>query len=598
MLRQLSSEDDQGRKGGQPLTSTSAGDASLSSKIKYAANVQDVASNVCGQISTVGAMGVQLGANLPEFQQDTDYLLLEDQEIGAGASVFIGLIASFIWFIKNRRNSKKKTESYDKIRTSLNPWYRRFKTAMALGNNVGSSAVEACLLFLPLPLWVKKPLKLALGYLVGLIFGVIGATLFKGDLTQDSHSIFKFGRDGWSKYAKAGVLPGSLIGAAIGAVIGFLLPIPGGMALGIALGTGLGGIIGFLSFTFIIPLWNKITGKNAAGEKYRSQYIRTGTTLGMFLGTILGFVVGLILPFPGASILCATVGAGIGAAVGSLVLGILGPRISRKINPEDKSYSSWDYGARSGLMFGNQFGLGSILTGFLNWFNIGTDHKNLKDVTASVGGLLGGAIGCAYDVWCGVKNRNLSKEKFEAGRPVLSWSDRVRTFITLGGFVGGIIGFIIGTVLGGPIGAPIGLAIGTGLGGVISGAIGAKWGEQIYKGFFGLAKSIGDYFSPPDERNAEPAPVPITPSSSASLLTSSQEYSEEEIMDSPLTTTAKLQEKMPAVEDKPIPIPVPAIPISTTSLSHSPRVFKPTNSSHNLAINPLISVEPEPGLVY
>jgi len=520
-MRQRSSPDDSGQNGcrsGSPsIPAQFASGSTVSNKVKYVSNIQDVASNISSQAAIMAALGTQAGSNLPSLKNNTNDALLEDQEIGIAASLFIGLIATFIWLIKNN-NSAREEMTLSNIRASLNPWYRRFKTAMALGNNIGSGIAQASLLFFPMPAWLIKLLKILLGNIVGLIFGLVGAVFFKDDLTPGNKSIFMLGRDGWSKYAKSGILPGATIGAAIGALIGFFIPIPGGMAFGIGIGTTLGAAIGFIGVTFVIPLWNKFISKIAA-DNYRSQYIRTGTQVGIYIGTIIGFVIGLFIPIPGAALLCSTLGAGIGMALCALVFGILGPRISRAINPEDKSYSSWDYGTRSGAMFGNQFGLGSIVIGFFSWFNVGTKQENLKDAVISGGGLIAAIIGCLYDVYCGIKNRNISQATYDAEKAsiILAWSDRVRTFITMGGFTGGLIGFIIGTLIGGPAGGAIGAAIGTGIGGILSGAIGAKWGDTLYKGVVDTAKVLTNLLTSPETNEPDidtnPAPLfaPILP---------------------------------------------------------------------------------------
>jgi len=332
----------------------------------------------------------------------------------------------------------------------------------------------------------------------------------EGHKAYHKPSLFFLGRDGWSKYVKAGLPLGIAIGAAIGALIGFLTPIPGGMAAGMAIGGALGGVTGVLSFAVFVPLINKIrrhfnpnyipsdaVDKNAETIPFRTNYLRVGTTFGTYLGLIIGFIIGLVLPFPGAALLLSTIGAGIGAGIGAVAGGIIGPMISNTI--KDRSSSSWDYGARTGAMLGNQYGVGSIFTGFFSIFGIGSEIKMLKDIIFAAAGIIAGIIGGIHDAWCSYANRHKSPKEIENERPVLPWSQRVATFAIIGGFIGGIVGFIIGTCVAGPIGGAAGMAIGTGAAGLISAVISAQWGDQIVLAFTSACAKLSNYI----QRKAE-----------------------------------------------------------------------------------------------
>lgn len=432
--------------------------------MNIASNVMDGSNFIAAQTSTVFAMSSLLLSHVNEnneaLTQESADILNEGREIGLAAGLALSILAAVVWFVSQNKHVKKhhiqddSPESFASIRKKLNPWYSRFRTASTLGNNFGQILAE-CLFLLPImPEAISKPIKAIFGAAVGFLFGVVAATFMNDDPSQNT--FFKWGREGWSRYTYPGLPIGGILGGGIGAAIGFFTPFPGGALAGIAIGTAVGSIIGFAAFAIGVPLYHFIQShlssppriyqnvkklalvleyklglsiikrlidkidhapqlkpfltKKKADEKkeepppYRTNYIRAGTAIGTQIGTILGFVVGLFLPFPLSSIACSAMGAGAGALLGSILIGFIGPYISDAINKQNNNFSSWDYGSRTGAMFGNQYGLGSIVTGTLNYFGIGK-NLDIKNLACNAGGLIGFLVGGAYDLYCSYTKR-------------------------------------------------------------------------------------------------------------------------------------------------------------------------------------------------
>ena len=156
--------------------------------------------------------------------------------------------------------------------------------------------------------------------------------------------------------------------------------------------------------------------------------------------------------------------------------------ISTTITPDDKkTYSTWDYGARTGVALGNQYGLGIAVFGIFSALGCDKWMVGFKDLICAVGGLLFGIAGGVYETIVGSKLQDVSTEEYEKNKPLIPWTQRVPTFAMSGGFLGGAIGSMLG---------PIGLMIGTGVGGILCGIIAIWQGEWIYEKFEQLSGYI------------------------------------------------------------------------------------------------------------
>jgi hypothetical protein len=409
----------------------------------------------------------------------------DEQEDASITALILSIFAAVVWFY---RQHTKEESPLTQVKKEVNPWYRRFKTAYGLGSSVGQGIAY----FLPLehllPTFVSKILQNLLQGVFGAITGIFAGVFMPGNPSVQENtqrSIFKFGTDGWTKYAKVGLAMGSAVGAAIGAVLGTFI-FPGlGTTAGIAIGGALGGVAGFSLISAAVPLFHKIRNYFSSPNEikarqhkkptYRTNYIRTGMSFGGFLGLCIGAVVGFCLPLPGASFACAAIGAGIGTLLGGIALGIAGPSITARVDPENKNVSSWDYGFRTGSeVIGSKYGVGMFAAGIFSLCNVGK-NGDIKDAACGGFGFLVGIIGLVYDIYSG------KKETEETKKPILPWSQRVSSLAVVGSFLGACIGFAF---------PPFGPLIGAGLGGIIFSAIAAKWGDKIFEGLSTLSLKL------------------------------------------------------------------------------------------------------------
>jgi hypothetical protein len=531
-------------------------------RIALSINEQEAANIGLTQAATLLAVGGSIAAHFPtdnSNRPDLDYLNLEAREIGLGVGLGLSVLAAIIWYVANAFAKKDESEEqalkrYQTIKIQLNPWFRRFKTGVFFGNNIGLTFAEAIIqtYFFVLPNWLKWLIRAASSAVCGIISGVLAIAFFADD--DKLGSIFRLGRDGWARYAKAGMQLGNYIGAAAG----LFITVSGGLTAGVLIGAAVGGVIGFIAMAIAVPLINFIiqkirgpqppkTPSEGGGARkrflthiygltpslpskplqkhqrqasdnapmphlYRVNYIRTGILAGAALGTVVAFAIAYFLA-PLAIFSFVVGGAAIGATVGAVGLGIAGHYISKAISPiGDRAYSSWDYGARTGFSGGNQNGLGILVYGILVALGIDKHVQCLKDVLCNGFGLLMATIGAAHD-GISVKNlQEITEEEFRKSKPLIPWSQRVGTFITLGGFAGSVIGYVIGTLIGGPLGGMAGAFIGTGVSALISGGIGAVWGEAIYLKYAAFStfiaaklrtaqKKIDDSFEPVPPKN-------------------------------------------------------------------------------------------------
>ena len=280
-------------------------------RIGISINAQESANILSSQTATAVAIVETVATHSHAHPSDTavDAMLIEDREIGIVAGVIISIIAAIIWLVTNQ----KDLEAYSKIKNELNPWWRRLKAAAMFGLLAGQLAAEFLVPEVPfLPAWMLLPVKLLVSLAFGIIFGVIALFIPHDSemLSEGPKSIFRIGRDGWDRYAKAGMK----LGQTLGAGLGIFLPIPGMATALMAIGSALGGIIGFVSFAIFVPIINKIrywlnpaqqlagsaevknnnpdtivdiVSAMAAQHQYRTNYF----TLGIYAGSAIGAIV-------------------------------------------------------------------------------------------------------------------------------------------------------------------------------------------------------------------------------------------------------------------------------------------------------------------
>jgi hypothetical protein len=471
-------------------------------KITVSQGQTEAANIALTQSITLLAAGESIVSNLSSTKHESatlEALNTQDRIIGLGIGLILSTLFAFVWYIRRAFSKKNETleetyKKYDTFKKQFNRWDRRGKAGVFFGNNLGQGIADVIsqAFFFLMPNWLRMLLRTALGGLFGVICG-LGAILFFHP-ESGRNSIFHMGRDGWSRYAKVGMVLGNFIGAAVGV----FLTVSGGLTAGMLMGMAFGGVIGFVLVAIAVPLVNFILKKNKAPAPaptptnpsdvkpqphlYRTNYIRTGILAGAALGIIIAFTIGYFVA-PLALLTFVTVGAAIGATAGAIGFGVFGHAISKAISPVgDRAFSSWDYGARTGFTAGNQNGLGIAIFGILSLFGLDKCALCLRDLICSVFGLIGGTLAAVFDAHKARKLQSLDEKEFRKikAENFIPWSQRVGTFITLGGFAGSVVGFIIGTLIGGPPGGMIGAMIGTGLGGLGGGGIAAKWGEKIY----------------------------------------------------------------------------------------------------------------------
>lgn len=227
-------------------------------------------------------------------------------------------------------------------------------------------------------------------------------------------------------------------------------------------------------------------GGHVPNRLYRTQFMRSGFSLGFCLGGVAAFLAATFL-FPGIGYVVPLCIA-IFAVVGAVAFAIAGPHLIRAVNPLDFCYSSPDFGARAGVSWGQSVGL--MIGGIFEWCGL----KQFKDLIAGACGFVGGLAGGGYDIKKGIDNRNLTQKKFKDNKPMIPWSQCSSIFVALGAIAVSIPLSIVGFAAGGPIGAAIfggaGFAICMGAGGAISGLIGVLAGDKIYSGFAGMSTKI------------------------------------------------------------------------------------------------------------
>lgn len=436
---------------------------------------------------------------------EASLLSSEEQEEASITALILSILGAIAWFYYQHTGTNLSLLQAQK---RLNPWYRRFKTAYGFGNSIGQSIANVLPLEHIFSPTITKILQNLLGGAIGVIVG-ISAGLFMPTNPTDDKNIFKFGVDGWTKYSKVGLVMGTGMGAAIGAALGsFVFPGLGTIA-GAAIGGAIGGVVSFLGFSISVPCLNKIKNLISSSQEndkptYRTNYIRAGMSLGNFLGAFIGGIVGFFIPIPMATFACAAIGAGIGTLLGGIILGIAGPTITAKLDPAQKSPSSWDYGFRTGSeIMGSKYGVGIFATGIFSLFNIGKD-KDVKDIACGGFGLLIGLITLAYDAFTSSNNKDKSPEEIAAKKPLLPWSQRVASFAVVGSFLGAAIGFAF---------PPFGALIGAGIGGIVFGIAAATAGDKIFDAFSRLSLKIQSKLKDTCKENKEtpldrPHPLP------------------------------------------------------------------------------------------
>lgn len=275
---------------------------------------------------------------------------------------------------------------------------------------------------------------------------------------------------------------------------------------------------------------------NMSDSKDRTKYMRSGVAFGMSLGAVIGLLIGLSLPALGIP-LCVALGIGLFALGGAVFMGLLGPKIHYKINPQDQCYNSVDFGVATGVSVGqSSSNLANGIAKALHFSNflekLGFDKAAIKAVSDAITqfiGVLGGIIGGAYDAITGRKQHNYLRnelkkvpdglkgdekllrkneiaakvdDEFESKKPSVTWSQRVGAFVTYGSFVGSVLGFAIGLIVGtfilpgvgSAMGATIGSMIGMGAGSIISGVVAGFFGQQIYEWYASSDNRVLNWF--------------------------------------------------------------------------------------------------------
>lgn len=409
--------------------------------------------NTAGAVTT----GATIMPATGDMQRASEYVQ-EGEASQKGYGALIGLLltitAAFIWYVRKRSQEKKE---FGEVKKELNAWYSRFSVASQACQDIATIAFS----FLPS---VFSPFKRMISYITGTIAGCLVVALVRP--SDQDNFLYTLGKsEGWSSYMFTGSSIGAMVGGAVGAIIGLLIPLPFTMPACIALFSAVGGLTGAIATGIGVPVINKIFPDS--NPKYRMNYAKTGALFGSTIGGIIGFVVGFFIPLPGAVIACTTIGMGIGAAIGSIVLAATGPSITKKI--DEKEDSVWDFSARYAGTIGN--GLGTAIG-----FGIERIQEGSQQLAANIGTLITSGIGLCYNLWTTYKQKNAPASSDSAPKEkksVVPWHQRLNIFAAVGTTIGSVVGFFIG--------GPVGMVIGGAIGAVVGAGIGIAAGNAICK---------------------------------------------------------------------------------------------------------------------
>lgn len=415
------------------------------------------------------------------------------------AATIFAVFAGCAWFFA--RKSKFLSRHKAKVTTQnvQNPWSRRAKTSFVGGQKIGELVGSILFIWLQLPLLniAGRVLIKITGLLFGIFFGVAGMIGFGVGKSLDTEKIYRFGRDGWTKYAKTGFVFGGFLGTALAGILCATLFTVGAIPTAVIIGSAVGSLLGFglislsvfLYHRYIAPAYHRYKVRKALADgkepppphepnkTYRTNFMRAGMVLGGFLGTIIGGLIGgLLLPVIGIPI-GALLGNAIGSVIGGIAFAAFGPWLTKKIEGNGRPVNSVDYAIRTGAMLGNNTGLGQAAIPLANNFEplkpSTTSGDYSKAMMPAIGGLIFSGIAFAREVYHAKK---LKGEDDRVANPnfLLPWTQRAATGVMIGSVIGGFIGFFF---------PPFGWLIGAGVGGFLGGVIvcameplGYKWG--------------------------------------------------------------------------------------------------------------------------
>lgn len=480
----------------------------------------------------------------------------------------LGIIAGGGWILFEKKlplSLRKKLNA-----NHANPWSRRAKTCFVLGSKVG----EMIGYFIPLPKLpgfhlTQKIITKILAAFIGILFGIGGVIFFNADLNEKTEKLLKIGRDSWTKYCKAGIVAGSCIGSLTGGILGTVFFLGLGTASGIAIGGAIGSVLGFISTALAVPCMNyiKLHFKKAQSSEiqtqtstfsaffnnYRTNYFRAGLTLGSNIGAVIGAILGVVT-FPSIGLaLGGLLGGAAGGIIGGVALSLLGPLISRyAVEHKKRTANTFDYGLRTGAMFGGYTGLGQALSPTVGAY--GTTFP-------AIGGAFFGLVGAGREIY---HARQLEKEGGKDEAYLLPWSQSAASGIMIGSTIGGFIGILLFPPLGG--------AIGGGLGGLLGGVF-------ALTAFPYLLKKCGTI--PAEEKKEKSLTSPLVHASKLSTKTMIEAQTQVKITTDTTSLTVKKENEIPTWHDKekidiPLsdPLPRKAKSISTRKLFSSPQLTR------------------------
>lgn len=500
---------------------------------------------------------------------DVNNEILVESYIGNGSGLVMGLILH--WLIKNK---------YQRVR-SLNPLYRNFKTLSSFGYTLGVAISK----LLPAPTAAQSFFGILLGNVLGFTLGLfsfpywlVRKYVFKVDPEKNYHTtLARTGTEGWSKYGKTSLVYGTYIGQ----IFGFAFPhaVHSNMLANIAVMGGLVGAGSFLLSLVLVPAINYIAKKvlvSDSKENFRSNYVRSGITVGVSLGATVGFILGSVL-FPGiGSAIGMAIGTAVGGILGGATLGVYGGKITRSLQKNwgisKDTDNSWDYATRTSS--GWFACLGAAIGFFL-------PIPGGALAGAAIGGLIGGLVGWGAGFGIIRAARAISPEEPKA--KTLPWTQRVSTGSSIGSIIFGAIGLTIG-LLGGPFGAMAGAALGFAIGGFLGGIIGAAYERPV------IHHSEIELTTTPTYVPSQNKSSVATPELKLSITTdvTPKANTADAVLEENTSSTGNTIEAKPtaAIKEAEVKLPAPLVASSETGLPATTQTSPETTLSRAINITP------------
>lgn len=367
-----------------------------------------------------------------------------------------------------------------------NPLYRNFKTLSSLGVTLGviAAALSTSLSDRKLGTFLYSALIGSVLGLFALILRRYGSSASLAD--EDTNIDAQMGTEGWSKYTKTALVFGAAIGQLLGGILSYTQSSDALSSwANISLYGAVGSALSFAAVTLFVPLINYLTrNKNdplARGilvssnrDVFNNNYVRAGMTLGAAVGTIVGGLLGPVI-LPGLSITAAiAMGASVFSLISGIGLGFYGHKLAlyfaKSWGVQCNTDNGWSYAARSSAHFFSFLGI--TLTCI---FCPATALMH----TVVIGSAIASVVGWFSGLFIIALARKMEPDETKVKATTLPWTQRISAGASRGAIIGALLGIALGCVAGGPLGIIGSSIFFSSLGGVIAG-IKALFSDPVF----------------------------------------------------------------------------------------------------------------------